>query len=31
MPRFKNDLDPALLARIKGLVGFGRPFEWQFV
>ena len=31
MPRFKNDLGPALRARIKVFVGFGRPVEWQFV
>src|SRR5450759_5221399 len=31
MPRFKNDLGPALLARIKVFVAFGRPVEWQFV
>src|SRR5450759_4520990 len=31
MPRFKNDLGPALLARIKVFVAFGRSVEWQFV
>src|SRR5450759_4711969 len=31
MPRFKNDLGPALLARIKVFVAFSRPVERQFV
>src|SRR5665811_1955659 len=31
MPRFKNDFGPALLARIKVFISFGRPVEWQFV
>src|SRR5476651_10183 len=31
MPRLKNDLGPALLARIKVFVAFGRSVEWQFV
>src|ERR1035437_1792588 len=31
MRRFKNDLGPALLARIKVFIAFGRPVEWQFV
>src|ERR1035441_2505194 len=31
MPGFKNDFGPALLARIKVFISFGRPIEWQFV
>src|SRR5665811_1731022 len=31
MSKFKDDLGPALLARIKIFVAFGRPVEWQFV
>src|SRR5660397_250735 len=31
MPRFKNDLGPALLSCIKVFVCFDRPVEWQFV
>src|ERR1035437_7359738 len=31
MPRLKNDLGPALLARIKVFVAFGRAVKWQFM